>query len=565
MTTIIPGTLGTLRRILDRIGLPEAVTTAKLPTLITQAGRGGALRIPSDLNLGTAPIANTTGAQLTGPGLMIYTPSGALGNRVQNPEAKNRPGWGSEYLYQFLVKFAAGSACTLRMSGDSTTDYGYSDALLQLLSPYTHLTATKAGFSGEHTGQWLATRLAGDITAAADVLVWGWGMNDCTGLGRTLDQFEADLRAGLTSYRASIPITAGGILLMTPNACSDGTNGRDELRNEKMRAIVRRAAIDFGCAYFDRYQSFQDAYIGVNSWIDAAKVHPNAAFSRAIAGELLDTLIPQGIREFFVGGGVSNLGNANAVALATGIPTAYPRGISIRRALGANGWPNDGYVVTTAAIDGNAPIQINWPYQGSAAPIVRTWDQSGGVWNNWLSLGGIPNTAAQPNATDAPGTYPLGFSIFRALNASGWPLDGYVMTVVPANGTNAYQWNWQFANTLAPRVRTYVSGTWGAWSSVTGSVDTDYQLITMTSGGTTTLNRHRTLLNGSGTIAAYTVELPAAPVDGEERIFISMRPITALTMTSADGKTIVAPQTSMSIRTRQSMIYVDSANTWFPA
>lgn len=555
-----------LRQALANRGLPASVDLADLATLIAAAGRGGELRIPSDIALGSAPIANTSGAQITGPGLMTYIPSAALGNRVQNPETKNRAGWGSEYLYQFLVKFSSNAACTLRMSGDSTTDYGYSDALISLLSPYTNLTVTKAGFSGEHTGQWLATRLAADIAAAPDVLVWGWGMNDASGLGRTLDQFETDLRAGLTIYRASIPIENGGILLMTPNACSDGTNGRDELRNEKMRAIVRRAAIDFGCAFFDRYHSFQDGYVGVNAWIDAARVHPNTAFSRAIAGELLDVLIPKGIRGVLNGVGVSNLPGSAATVLAADAPSVYPRGVSIRRAEAPDGWPNDGYVVTFAGVDGNAPMQINWAYVGAAPPQIRFYDQTGVAWNSWLSLGGIPNTSATPLATDAPGTYPRGLSVYRATAANGWPLDGYVQTVIPANGTNGYQINWQFAGSLAPRIRTYAVGVWQGWNSITGSVDTDHVLLNITTGGTSGITGHRTLLNAGGTIATYTLNLPASPVNGQEHIITSTVTVTALTLTPPGGTTIAgtAP-TTIAANGRIAYIYRSASTSWYPA
>jgi hypothetical protein len=370
------------------------------------------LRVPADTYIGTAMTTTPSGAAFTGPGLVKYTPSAVLGSRAQNPAGRSGLSWGAEYLYKWLVKISAGTAATVRMTGDSTTAGGYSTQLQSLLASFSGVTVTIAGQSGKHTGDWLTTYLAADIAAAPDVLIWHWGMNDCSGLGRTLAQFEADLRAGLTSYRASVPIGTGGIILMTPNASSDGTNGRDEVRSERMRRIIAAAARDFKCAYFDTYGFWQDGYVGIGTWLDDTYgdglrgVHPQTAFSQAIAGEVFNLLAPSGLRALTIGYGISNASGAEAGLLPTAPLSSYPAGLSVRRAQSANGWPLDGWVITNRENSvSTSCIQTLYQYNVDYAPMVRTCISSG-AWGAWRRVGPtkVIDSASTVSATVAANT-----------------------------------------------------------------------------------------------------------------------------------------------------------------
>lgn len=355
----------------------------------------GKVAVPTNSYIGTARMAITRGIRVTGPGSLVYTPSATLGNRVQQPAGRDGLVWGAEYLYQWLAKISAGTAVTVRLSGDSTTASGYSTQLQSMLAQVPSCTVTLAGFSGKSSADWISTYLANDVTAANTVLVWHWGMNDgATGVGSptTLAQFETNLRSGLTTYRASVPIGTGGIILMTPNASSDGTNSRDELRNEKIRQIIRNAAEDFQCAYFDTYGLYQDGYVGIGSWLDnpyadgLRGIHPQTAFSQAIAGEVFKLLVPEGIRTLAIGYGVVNANGYGSGALPTDAMSTYPLGVSIRRAQLTNGWPLDGFVVT-ARENANSICctQTLFSYNVDATQMVRSYGS--GAWFAWRRIG----------------------------------------------------------------------------------------------------------------------------------------------------------------------------------
>ena len=546
---------------------------------IAAAGQGGEVRVPADTFIGTARVANPDGVEFTGPGLLRYRPDATRGNRVQNAAGRERYVWGAEYLYQWLVKISAGTAATVRGTGDSTTAVGYGsyfERLTVMLGALPGLTITNAGQSGKTTADWVATYLAADITAAPDLLLWHWGMNPGV-VTESLSSFETSLRNGLTTYRASVPLASGGIVLMVPNACSDGANGRDEGRNEKMRQIIRSAAIDFQCAYFDTYGLFQDGYVGIGTWLDDTYtdgirgVHPLEAFGRIIAGEMLDLIVPRGLRAYVGGGGVvaNPPGSASSPAVADSV-TTYGKGISIRRAQAANPylWPIDGYVMTMRGTDATGGVQILWTYNSAQSAQMRHWNTSTAAWTAW-SLIGTQTAPGTPLSTDVSTTYPLGTSIARGTAANGWPLDGFVVTHCEAtNSTYAIQYNYSYTADIPPRVRTYTTGGWGAWRSLGGAVDPANALVTMVSGNSTTIanGTHRTLLDAAATIAAYTVVFPTSPVDGEEHIITTTQTITALTLTAGSGTSFArATPTTLAANGRIAYIYRAANTSWYPS
>lgn len=380
-----------------------------------------------------------------------------------------------------MGKITASAACTVRISGDSRVTI-LATAMTRLLSPFPTLTLTSVVNSGKNTNDWVTTYLAADIAAAPDVLVWYWGMNDCAGLSRTLAQFETDLRAGLTTYRATVPATSGAVILVVPNATSDGTNGRDPAWAEKMRHIIRVAAEDFACGFVDSYALFQDAYNsgigGTYPWLDDTfsdgirGIHPQASFSRVIAGSILDVMIPSGFRQYWGGPGlVSNLANADKAPAVADAVTTYPLGISICRATTANSWPVDGFVMTIRHQDAGGGMQIHWSnnssYSGSYTRISRP-----GAWEVWVSMTSpFPNPSTTVATSDALSTYPFGFSVSRATPANGWGLDGYVWTYKQSlDGNYAFQ-DLHAYNADVPMLRRQwtSAAVWGVWRRIGNS------------------------------------------------------------------------------------------------
>lgn len=560
----------------------SAENLSVLQAAIAAAGIGGSVPLRNEINAGSSRITKDHGVQFEGNGLLTYVPSATLGTKVQSPSGRNRVAWGSEYLYEFLVKLSAGTPTTIRLSGDSTTSGGYSDALITLLASFTTVAVTKAGFTGEHTGQWLSTRLAGDIAAAPDVLIWHWGMNDCTGLSRTLTQFETDLRAGLTSYRASVPIGSGGIILMTPNASSDGTNGRDEYRSEKMRQIIRNVAEDFQCAYFDTYTVFQDAYVGIGTWLDnpygdgLRGVHPQTAFSQAIAGELLDLLIPLGIRKAIGETGFLNASGQAQTKTPTDLLSTYASGISILRAQAANGWTIDGWVITTREnAVGNSGIQYLYKYNGDVTPMVRTSNSITG-WGTWSSFG-LNNVKSNASvlSTAIPNTgYPTGASIRRATPANGFPIDGYVLTFAEDNpNLYAIQINFGYNSDVPAQWRTYTNaggGSWQVWRSLGAtSIAPTNRYVGNGSGSVTAhtigVGIHYTYILNNTNAAAYALTLPAA-TDGMmlRVVFANATGTITYTATAPATATVGLPATAAA-NTPIRMIYHAATTSWYPA
>jgi hypothetical protein len=382
----------------------DAVSVGKAITDSVQAGN---LLVPTDTYIGTARVANPDGVRFTGAGLIRYVPSAGLGDRVQQPSGRNSAAWGAEYLEEFLLKLVAGTSVTIRGSGDSTM-YNLGIQLPFLLASIPLCTFTPITNSGKSTADWVSTYLAADIAAAPDVLIWHWGMNDaCRGVGTptTMAQFESNLRAGLTTYRATVPVLSGGIILMTPSASGDGTNGRDEYRNEKIRQIIRNAAEDFQCAYLDTYSVYQDAYVdiaGGTNWMDNIRVHPQAAFAMAIAGSVYDLLVPSGIQKY-IGGFRNSNGLPTSKAATDAMASSYPFGISVWRATSANGWPIDGFVTTMRENSvGTSGWQILHCYNVDKPLYMRTGINSG-AWGVWRAIG-VPSVAGSNKVIDVSST-----------------------------------------------------------------------------------------------------------------------------------------------------------------
>lgn len=94
------------------------------------------------------------------------------------------------------------------------------------------------------------------------------------------------------------------------------------------------------------------------------------------------------------------------------------------------------------------------------------------VYRSGASIPNPPGGTVIKLVTDAPNTYPKGFSIYRA--SAGWPINGFVHTVHPADGQYPMQYNFGFSGEAYLYVRNSsgaAPGTWGAWRLI-GQVTT---------------------------------------------------------------------------------------------
>lgn len=88
--------------------------------------------------------------------------------------------------------------------------------------------------------------------------------------------------------------------------------------------------------------------------------------------------------------------------------------------------------------------------------------QSAVLQSSWFSNAyGMPQTTL---ATDGLSSYPTGISIRRAQTANGWPLDGFIVTVIEnLVSTSALQILYRFNADVTPWIRTFSAGAWGTW------------------------------------------------------------------------------------------------------
>lgn len=223
--------------------------------------------------------------------------------------------FGQEYLFAFQQALANGTSCKICFSGDSTTDgAGVDDGykiwqlvpFLGVRKGWTPLALSAApltvgvnrGQSGKNTQDWArgataqnpgAAYVVGDIATAPKLFIVRWGINDPQ-QGRTLANFESDLRAGLAAIRATYPVDQASIMLCTPNTT-------DYLQSNPawhalINPVIRKAALDYQCCFLDIYSSFHIAH-STGGWMDAIKVHPGNWFNKRIAGLIADTIFPE--------------------------------------------------------------------------------------------------------------------------------------------------------------------------------------------------------------------------------------------------------------------------------
>ena len=90
--------------------------------------------------------------------------------------------------------------------------------------------------------------------------------------------------------------------------------------------------------------------------------------------------------------------------------------------------------------------------------------------------------------------------------------------------------------------------------------------VTMTTSGSTTIPNHRNflILHASGTISAYTITMPAAPLDGQPVTITSDSTITTLTLTPNSGQSIVSAPVTLVVGNSIRYVWSASFSEWMP-
>lgn len=269
----------------------------------------GAVSVPAGDYLVSNFPTNLNGVQFDGPGRILKAITG--GNQQINTYAdRYQHITGREYMAAFHRRIIDGNGCNIVLTGDSTTVGGNiadlnwrPDGIIKKVAAACGIRSQftfNRGQGGAHSGQWETTFVAGDIAVAtAHLFIVRWGINDPT-FGRTLEQFIASMRAGLSAIRASYPVGSASILLMAPNSTSDTPSGRDEKWNEQVTPALRKMARDFQCAFFDTYAWCKDSRGAANVWMDdpyadGRAIHPLDVMNAAIFSGVADILYPRSL------------------------------------------------------------------------------------------------------------------------------------------------------------------------------------------------------------------------------------------------------------------------------
>lgn len=380
---------------------------------------GGMVGVP-DGKYKVSAITNLRGVPFFSTGL-IYADDGT--NRVvKNSYADvNQHVFGREYLSAFHKKLMVPSAAKVIYSGDSTTagngaTAGYT--ITELMNYLVNkdglgslITTVNSGQSGKDTQQWVDSYLAADLAQNPDLYVLRWGINDpgydqagataAEGVAgdatrRTVDDFKTSLRAGLATIRASKTLSQMSIVLMSPNSTYDTPNRRDTLWYEQINNVIRQAARDYQCVFFDTYALWQDSVNGGDymdsPYTDQRHIHPADVMNEWIAGELYQVILPYAIRNH-VGGGITNHNSSFLIKGATELPSLYPKGVSMHRA--TTGFPYNGSVTTFNQSDGIL-LQINNGFDTNLSEYAfRIGYRTTNAWSAWTYIGA-------PSASIAP-------------------------------------------------------------------------------------------------------------------------------------------------------------------
>jgi hypothetical protein len=234
----------------------------------------------------------------------------------------------------------------------------------------------------------------------------------------------------------------------------------------------------------------------------------------------------------------------------TAPPGTYTNGMSILRATVANGWPEDGQLITFHQSDG-IWFQINNQSEGNESAF-RTGRSTGwGAWQYPANASGPFNPAGntyKPENLTPPDYYPQGISLYRAEGAKGWPMDGQVFTVRQTDGV-WLQWN----NSYTGDGVFYRSGSKSGWFTWQRPVVSDAGGNVVNSGNFT-VSQNLIALGGAASLASNTLPVTTISVGGSpfgwtnntpRNVFVFVSGKT--TSVAINGTTVFAPASDATI------------------
>lgn len=451
----------------------------------------------------TTYTGNLDSATLGGTGIYDYLHKAmALGDKQYT--------FGQEYLAYFHKKIISGSAVKILFAGDSTTaGDGISDSnnylsnLINnsLILNYGVGSVVNSGVAGINASLWRTGFLPTQTGQNPDLYVIRFGIND--GANNRVN-FLNDLISGIRYIRSGPRNLENiSILLMSPNSTNDTPNGRDASWYDFINSGIRAVARNEKCGFIDTYALWKDSVAATgwmdNPYSDGRHIHPNDVENVWITSAISDFIFPKVLSERY---GSNNLYNQSFFAgfpnATSSAPSDYRKGIMIHRAVSSSDWPEDGQVTTIRHHDGTW-LQLNSPYNTKSELSFRVGNTGG--FANWVKLDensyieNVPFSTLAPLETQVPSAYNTGISIYRALPANGFALDGQVTTIRQRDNTVLQLLN-NYAADSRLSFRVGVNNTWQKWQNILLSGDSVANVVYTT--GNQTINGQKTF--GSGII-----------------------------------------------------------------
>jgi len=445
----------------------------------------------STLNLSSMPSANMAASDLvmygkfngtkyiwstTPPGNLFqqstnYEPTKTILNQTGNGGAADAQIYGREYLGAWFSNLVANANVAVDFVGDSTTAgggfalTGYQlDQLFSRSVGYPKLTVFNSGMSGVSTVQWAAnysSSLTTTISRNPTLIFVRYGINDYP----DIVGFSNALNSGLSTLRASLPVSKTSIVLETPNSINDqGTPTRNMLWNLQMDNVVRAAARKYSCAFLDVFTYMRDTTNSAMVW-KTDQVHPIEYGNLMINDLHVRAVYPPSIAIVVER---RNDGTYSSPDIST-TPTNYAKGFTISRISPTQNWFVNGMAMTERDASADIGFQRISGYSSQDIVFRTGWRDTWNAWQFPIMSSTNFNAASAvfaPNVTDIPSTYPFGLNLHRCSPGKGFFYDGtlftlhmndgtYYQQMTPyngqgfafRNGANASWQNWQFVPT----------------------------------------------------------------------------------------------------------------------
>lgn len=340
--------------------------------------------------------SNSDGIPLIGQGKLVTAVTGGLRQRNSYADS-TRIAWGHEYLdrpFQFMNLGQNSSSGTFRVHlfGDSTVEGGYGEyqtvqavisAALKRAGIPNH-TITNHGAAGT---DWSDLDLSGTIGTTVGLIIIKYNINDAgNGLANTITNIRTELAATRAATNGGVGTTP--ILIVSGSGTSDSPNNRDERWYESLNGVVRQAARDYQCAFFDGYAFMRDARGAAGIWLDnpyadGRAIHPINGTNARFWGAVMDEFFPPYALAAYANNLFTNEGATTSSVAVSVAPNNFNYGLAHYRATTANSWPIDGTVINARNADGPS-LQLLFGYgTDSNRVMTRTAATAGNTWNQW--------------------------------------------------------------------------------------------------------------------------------------------------------------------------------------